>query len=126
MKKEQLEELRKKYPKGTRVMLIRMDDAQAPKPGTKGTVKGVDDIGSILMVWDSGGSLNLIPGQDEFTILKTVKTICYHQEKVWDSREEAIDFFEEGIIMSEGSERERYQNIVTKLKLGYDECSDSE
>lgn len=82
MKKEQLEELRKKYPKGTRVMLIRMDDAQAPKPGTKGTVKGVDDIGSILMAWDSGGSLNLIPGQDEFTVLKTVKTICYHQEKI--------------------------------------------
>ena len=43
--KERLQSLRKMYPVGCRVELIRMDDIQAPAIGTKGTVIGVDDIG---------------------------------------------------------------------------------
>ena len=56
----ELERLRETYPKGTRVELIRMDDAQAPPPGTLGTVLGVDDIGSLMMAWDNGSGLNVI------------------------------------------------------------------
>ena len=56
--RETVEGIRKKYPAGTRVELVRMDDAQAPPIGTKGTVKGVDDTGSLLMRWDNGSSLN--------------------------------------------------------------------
>ena len=41
-----VESLRKHYPVGCRVELVRMDDPQAPPIGTKGTVRGVDDIGS--------------------------------------------------------------------------------
>ena len=41
-----------------------MDDPQAPPIGTKGTVLGVDDIGSIMIAWDSGGSLNVVYGED--------------------------------------------------------------
>ena len=47
--KETLALLRTRYPAGTRVELIRMDDPQAPPVGTKGTVLGVDDVGSILV-----------------------------------------------------------------------------
>lgn len=65
---ERVENLRKKYPVGTRVVLKEMDDKQAPPVGTKGTVKGVDDMGSILVSWDTGSSLNLIDGIDEFTV----------------------------------------------------------
>lgn len=36
--KEQLEALRSRYPAGTRVELLQMDDVQAPPIGTKGTV----------------------------------------------------------------------------------------
>ena len=46
-----VEVLRRQYPVGTRVELVRMDDPQAPPIGTKGTVKGVDDIGSIMVAW---------------------------------------------------------------------------
>lgn len=46
--KEQLEALRSRYPAGTRVELLQMDDVQAPPIGTKGTVTGVDDTGSLL------------------------------------------------------------------------------
>ena len=56
--------LREQYPSGTRVELLRMDDPQAPPIGTKGTVRGVDDTGSIMVAWDGGGSLNVLYGAD--------------------------------------------------------------
>lgn len=62
--KEQLLNLREKYPAGCRVELLKMDDIQAPKIGTKGTVVGVDDIGSIMVRWDSGSSLSEAFGED--------------------------------------------------------------
>ena len=57
--------LREQYPPGTRVELLRMEDPQAPAIGTKGTVRGVDDTGSIMMAWDNGGSLHVLFGVDE-------------------------------------------------------------
>ena len=62
--KEALQALRERFPKGTRVELVQMDDTQAPPIGTKGTVLGVDDIGSVMVAWDSGGSLNVVYGED--------------------------------------------------------------
>ena len=44
----QVEHLRLRYPIGTRVELVEMDDAQAPPIGTQGTVTGVDDTGSLI------------------------------------------------------------------------------
>ena len=61
---EQLAHLRSTYPRGTRVELIQMDDAQAPPTGTLGTVYGVDDTGSLLVNWDNGSGLNVIWGVD--------------------------------------------------------------
>lgn len=60
-----VEKLRERFPAGTRVELVRMDDAQAPPVGTKGIVEGVDDTGSLLMRWDNGSHLNVIYGEDE-------------------------------------------------------------
>ena len=62
--KETLQALRERYPKGTRVELVQMDDAQAPPVGTKGTVRGVDDMGSIMVAWDNGSGLNVVYGVD--------------------------------------------------------------
>lgn len=64
LSKEQLERIRQQYPTGTRVELLQMDDQQAPPIGTKGTVYGVDDSGSILVNWDNGSGLNIIFGMD--------------------------------------------------------------
>lgn len=58
--KEMINKLKEKYPVGTRVKLIKMEDDQAPPIGTLGTVHGVDDIGSILVKWDNGSTLNVI------------------------------------------------------------------
>lgn len=59
-----VEMLRKQYPVGTKVELVKMDDCQAPPIGTKGTVRGVDDTGSIMVRWDNGSSLNVVYGED--------------------------------------------------------------
>lgn len=70
IKKEVLSLLREEYPVGTKVKLVKMDDCQAPPIGTKGTVRGVDDTGSILVNWDNGSGLNVIYGED---IIKKIK-----------------------------------------------------
>lgn len=57
---ELLMHLRNTYPRGCRVRLIHMDDVQAPLVGTEGTVAGVDDMGSIMILWDNGSSLNAV------------------------------------------------------------------
>ena len=55
---------------GKIVILKHMDDIQAPKPGTRGRIIGVDDIGQIHVIWESGGRLALVPGVDEYEIIK--------------------------------------------------------
>ena len=62
--KELVESLRKRYPVGCRVELLRMDDPQAPPIGTRGTVRGVDDIASIIVAYDNGCSLSVAYGED--------------------------------------------------------------
>ena len=62
--KEIVERIRRQYPTGCRVELLRMNDEQAPPIGTKGTVTGVDDTASILVNWDSGSGLNVVYGED--------------------------------------------------------------
>lgn len=64
IKKDELTALRSRYPAGTRVELVQMDDVQAPPIGTKGTVTGIDDTGSLLVDWDNGSGLNVIYGID--------------------------------------------------------------
>lgn len=62
--KEAVETIRNRFPKGCRVELVRMEDAQTPPIGTQGTVQGVDDAGSILVAWDNGSGLNVVYGAD--------------------------------------------------------------
>lgn len=59
-----LAELRNQYPKGTKVVLIKMDDVQAPPAGTKGVVSSIDDIGSIHVRWENGSNLAAVYEED--------------------------------------------------------------
>ena len=61
---EVVERIKREYPVGCRVELCQMDDPQAPPIGTRGTVKGVDDIGSIMVKWDNGCGLSVAYGED--------------------------------------------------------------
>ena len=56
--KEIVAELKKEYPKGTRVELVKMDDPYTRLcSGDKGKVIAVDDAGSIHIRWDNGEGL---------------------------------------------------------------------
>ncbi len=66
IKKEELEALRERYPKGCRVELVKMDDPyREMPPGLKGVVTGIDDSGSIHVDWQNGSSLAVIFGEDK-------------------------------------------------------------
>lgn len=69
--KDTIARLRKEYQPGVRVELLSMDDPQAPPPGTKGTVRGVDDIGSIMVAWDNGSGLSVVYGEDSCRIIES-------------------------------------------------------
>ncbi len=59
--------LREQYPVGTRIVLIHMEDPYTKlTKGDKGLVTGIDDMGTLQMLWDTGSTLGLIPGEDRF------------------------------------------------------------
>lgn len=67
---KELTALREKYPTGTIVKLISMNDVQSPPVGTIGEVTMIDDMGSVHVNWQNGSTLALIPDVDSWEILK--------------------------------------------------------
>ena len=71
MNYRQMEELARRYKElykpGDRIMLECMGDDPRPiPPGTKGTVRVVDDMGTVHCDFDNGRSLGIIPKEDLF------------------------------------------------------------
>ena len=65
-----VESMRAQYPPGTRVEVISLcNEEEYLRPGTKGTVVGVDDQPALLVHWDNGSSLSLLIGQDQFRVI---------------------------------------------------------
>ena len=64
-KREEVERIKARYPIGTRVELIEMNDPyREMPPGLRGTVVAVDDIGTVHIAWDNGSSLGAAYGVD--------------------------------------------------------------
>ena len=62
-----VQRMKDQYPPGTRIQLDLMGDDPRPiPPGTKGTVRHVDDIGTVHCDFDNGRRLGLVPGEDSF------------------------------------------------------------
>lgn len=65
--KELVKQTKYTYPAGTRIVLDYMGDDPRPiEPGTRGTVRVVDDMGTVHCDFDNGRRLGLIPGEDAF------------------------------------------------------------
>jgi hypothetical protein len=62
--REIVEQLRKDYPVGCKVKLLKMSDVQAPPIGTIGEVLGVDDMGDLMVAWSNGSGLNVVLHED--------------------------------------------------------------
>lgn len=68
--REIVEQVRERYPSGTRVELVSMNDPYSKlKPGDQGTVNFVDDIGTVFINWDCGSSLGAVYGEDVIKIV---------------------------------------------------------
>ena len=62
---EAVASVRKRFPAGCRVELVRMEDPFTTlKAGDRGTVQHVDDIGTIFVAWDNGSGLGIALGAD--------------------------------------------------------------
>lgn len=63
--REMVSRIRKLYPVGCRVEFVWMDDPYSKLTlGERGTVRAVDDTGTIFVNWDCGSSLGVIYGVD--------------------------------------------------------------
>ena len=63
----QIQKIKDTYPSGTRIQLDHMGDDPRPiAPGTKGTVRIVDDMGTVHCDFDNGRCLGLISSEDVF------------------------------------------------------------
>ena len=72
IRKETLERLRREYPVGCRVELTMMNDPYRTDlvPGCRGTVRFVDDMGTIHVSWDIGSSLGVVYGVDACKVIQ--------------------------------------------------------
>lgn len=62
---ETLNKIREEYPVGSRVRLLEMNDIHAPAIGTLGTVRSVDDTGTVHVDWDNGSGLGVVYNVDK-------------------------------------------------------------
>lgn len=69
LKPYQVEQIKKRYPVGTRIQLDHMEGERDMPDGLRGMVKMVDDQGQLHMRWENGRSLALVPNVDSFHVL---------------------------------------------------------
>ena len=67
---EKVQEIKEKYPVGTRILVQKLEDKMVDLTEEKGTVSKVDDIGGIHVKWDNGKQLALYEGVDKFKIIE--------------------------------------------------------
>ena len=73
------ENLKVRYPKGTRIEVISMGEDPRPIPsGTRGTVEVVDDMATVHCTFDNGRYLGLAYGEDHFRVLTPEE--CYEEK----------------------------------------------
>lgn len=62
-----VQRMKDSYPPGTRIILLQMGNDPRPiDDNTRGTVKAVDDIGTLHCDFDNGRSLGIVPSEDSF------------------------------------------------------------
>ena len=78
------ERMKKSYPPGTSIMLLKMgDDPRPVEDNTRGTVIAVDDLGTLHCSFDNGRSLGVVPGEDSFRKL-TDEELAEEQSQTMD------------------------------------------
>ena len=118
------EDIKRRYPEGTRIRLGNMNDAHAVPEGTLGTVQFVDDLGTVHVAWDNGSSLGLIVGEDDFSVIREQEGVKDYKIRdvkpftipvIWQRKEPTLDtknaFVDKVVLLSE----EDYNHFKTNL-----------
>lgn len=123
--------VKRQYPVGTRIQLDSLctDEEDMPS-GLCGTVIGVDDQPSLLMKWDNGKSLSLLPFEDSFTVIHEVRRGT-PDEQLYDKLLQEQDTFRQGLlalppeqILDKAWEYLVRENIL--LTMEYNELDDAQ
>ena len=123
--------VKRQYPVGTRIQLDSLcTDEQDMPSGLCGTVIGVDDQPSLLMKWDNGKSLSLLPFEDSFTVIHEVRRGT-PDEQLYDKLLQEQDTFRQGLlalppeqILDKAWEYLVRENIL--LTMAYNELDDAQ
>ena len=123
--------VKRQYPVGTRIQLDSLcTDEQDMPSGLCGTVIGVDDQPSLLMKWDNGKSLSLLPFEDSFTVIHEVRRGT-PDEQLYDKLLQEQDTFRQGLlaltpeqILDKAWEYLVRENIL--LTMEYNELDDAQ
>jgi len=54
---------------GKRIKCVEMNDEHPVESGVEGTVRGVDDMGTIHVNWDNGRTLGIVPSEDKYEMI---------------------------------------------------------
>lgn len=70
--REEIQQIRERYPVGATVELVRMNDPynRSLVPGCRGRIIAVDDIGTVHVAWRNGSTLGVVIGPDEIKIVQ--------------------------------------------------------
>ena len=123
--------VKRQYPVGTRIQLDSLcTDEQDMPSGLCVTVIGVDDQPSLLMKWDNGKSLSLLPFEDSFTVIHEVRRGT-PDEQLYDKLLQEQDTFRQGLlalppeqILDKAWEYLVRENIL--LTMEYNELDDAQ
>lgn len=119
---------------GKRVKLIRMEDPYTTlKKGDEGTITGIDALNQIMVKWDSGSTLSLIPDVDEYEILEKESKIfnfkrflefVEYKDSYIDSKlseiEDLVKSFTEGKDLMYEWENKNDHNVVITYQINGD------
>lgn len=81
LNREAIEDIKKRYPEGTRIKLHEMEGEEQMPYGLSGEVFFVDDIGQIHVKWENGSTLALHPIKDKFEILSAFEYEAERKEQ---------------------------------------------
>ena len=96
--RNKVERVRRQYPVGTRIQLHRLcNNERDMPPGLCGTVVGVDDQPSLLMKWDNGRGLSLMPFEDSFTVIQEQQHGTL-DEQLYDKLSQEQDTFRKELL----------------------------
>lgn len=80
-KRNKVERLKERYPKGTRIRLVAMSGELDMPSGLTRTVDFVDDIGQLQITWDNGRTFALVLGEDSFSAISRPEPVQTRTEK---------------------------------------------